>query len=166
MVWPPTMIKIAIIITFPTEPGTQEGFHHRQCKHLSHSLSPHTPSMGLCHFCLCRLCPARFFFVFLILYWPLPAWAGTCLQLQAFSGWARASMLCCIARREPEGRQPVKGFIVLFKSLFTFSMVAIDILILSYNLVLDELEWSRELILPPSSSPASKRTLMIMMLRL
>ena len=49
-------------------------------------------------------------------------------------------MLCCIARREPEGRQPVKGFIVLFKSLFTFSVVAIDILILSYNLVLDELE--------------------------
>merc|ERR1719510_278276 len=40
--------------TFPTEPGTQEGFHHRQCKHLSHSLSPHTPSMGFRHFCLCK----------------------------------------------------------------------------------------------------------------
>ena len=76
------------------------------------------------------------------------------------------ALQCCVALRGGNQRDVNLLFIVLFKSLFTFSMVAIDISILSYNLVLDELEWSRELILPPSSSPASKRTLMIMMLRL
>ena len=135
---------IIVMITFRTEPGTREGFLRPQCKHLFHSQSPRTPSMDCSHICLCISVTRS-------LTSPCVSW-----NLSPTPGFFWLSACFKAALHCEAGTSGTSTYQTML-SIINNQFLQHDYLPYWANLMLDELEWSRELILSPASCPASKR---------